>query len=127
MSSGNASGQLLTHLKSLLGQSRRPANDQTIWTDLLQSWQATGIPVTANDDEIGRDLELDIPVGIPLPTLLDYYSPPAGATRLDDPTNRAISFRPSSGAAGVAGDYGDAPALSGPEAEAAELTTRIQK
>jgi hypothetical protein len=127
MSSGNSSGQLLTHLQSLLGQSRRPANDETIWTDLLQSWQATGIPVTADDNEHTKNLDLDIPVGIPLPTLLDYYSPPAGTTRLDDPTSRAISFRPSSGAAGVAGDYGDAPALSGPEAEAAELTTRIQK
>jgi hypothetical protein len=80
------------------------------------------------DREEGEDEDppIEVPIGIPLPTLLDYYSTPTAAARLDDPASHAISFRPSSGAGG-AGDYADVPALSGPEVEAADLAVRLQK
>lgn len=116
----------MDHLQSLLGQSRR-TTPETVWTDLLQTWQATGTPITADKEEENDrpEVEFDIPVGIPLPTLLDYYNPPAGGARLDDPAGHAIAFRPGSGAGGR-GDYED-QGMSGPEAEAAELTARLQK
>ena len=120
MSTSRASGQLVDHLQALLRQ-KRPTSE-TIWTDLLQEWQATGIPVTVDQE----DPQIEIPVGIPLPTLLDHYDPPALGARLDDPANHAIAFRPGSGAGGR-GDYAEDQVISDPDAEAAELTARLQK
>jgi hypothetical protein len=122
MSASKSSGQLLDHLQALLGQSRRHASE-SVWTDLLDTWQATGIPVRVEKEEP----QIEVPVGIPLPTLLDYYNPPALGARLDDPTNHAISFRPSGSGAGGYGDYAEDQVSNEQDSDAAELTERLQK
>jgi hypothetical protein len=117
------SGQLLGHLQSLLGQSR-PAAEESSWTDLIQSWEATGLPVTAEQE----DFELDLPVGIPLPTLLDYYNPPAEPARLDDHANHVLTARAGAGpGAGEPGDYEEDQLMHGPDGEARDLTSRLKK
>lgn len=120
-------GDLLNHLQAVLAQGKKPVNDKA-WTDLLQDWQNSGVPLETDgqqgtesdgdEDDFDR-VHLDLPVGIPLPTLLDYYVLPADTARLDDHPLPTAS-------AGRDGNIDEPPRETHAETVARELAERIK-
>lgn len=75
------------------------------------------------NNEGDASFELELPPGIPLPTLLDYYTPLADAARLDE----------GIGGVGVGGSGSGVrfaeteEEFSGPDGPARSLTSRLKK
>lgn len=109
-------GALSDHLQGLLGLSKGPRAEDS-YADLLAEWESMDIPTTTAEEEI----ELDLPPGIPLPTLLNYYNPLNLPTRLDEDLTSGIAS--GSGARFAEVDEDD----SGPDGPARSLTRRLKK